>query len=120
MFSRKLIFEAVLGFSFGTPAFDGSICTEVSVNRFANSNGSLDIVGIFKLSCSGVNSCSAIRRALLGHTIPSRSASALVAAWPIKAVENFASLLYFYLLRCGEKSEIHSISDNMQSSGFYA
>lgn len=94
MFSNYSIVDTFLGSSYGIPAFDGGIRSDVSVNLFAETNGASAIVDTAKLSSAGVSNSSALHRTVFGHAPSSTSAAILLVIGPVKLGDNFVSLPY--------------------------
>lgn len=120
MSSKQLFFEAILDFSFGTPAFDRDIRMDFSVNLFVESDSPPAIVSIAELFGTGATNCSALHRKLQSHALSSPSAADLAVIWSVKADDKFSSLHYLYPFHGGVKSEFPPTLDNMRPSGHYA
>lgn len=84
----------MLGSTFVPPAFDCGICTYVSVNLLAKSNGAPVIVGTAKPSGAYIIDSSTLRGTLHNHVLPSQSAAKLVTIALGKADHNLATFPY--------------------------
>lgn len=119
LYSHQSLFETVLGSSFETPAFDGDICSDVSVNIFAESNGPSAIAGTTKHSGAFVTDVRALSRLLYSHVLPSMSSVDLLFIESIEVDNNFSLLLYPYCFQSGEICRFLSILGNMRPTGYY-
>lgn len=69
---------AFLNSAFSTPAFEGGIRFDNSIDLFAKANDASANVDKAKLSGAGESNSSAIRRKLHGHALPNTSAADLI------------------------------------------